>query len=349
MQLTCDRIMGRQRAQGHEFVEAEICVIGVGTAGNAAVRSAIKEPITGVRYVLCYSDLRYVDCPAKGPKWTKISAQGYHDDERSRNIVDPQRLWQKSETQRLPGSPDLVLIATDMGDDVVADTMPVVCRHAKETGAEVVVFAAIPHASDATERWEAAIAGLGRLRTLADNVVIIEKECLLQHRRGAREPVPFSSHFTLSTDEVLKQGIQSMRETVFVLGEVNVALAVVKKVMSLPGLTVMAIGQGTGNHPAIEAAEEALANPSAPVMMGEARGVLVNFCGGPDLTLGDVSEAAELIAAASHPGCVFAFGVSSIRERLRGRAQVTVIAAGIGSNQSPPQQADETFSQLRGR
>jgi cell division protein FtsZ len=293
--------------------------------------------------VLCYSDLRCVDCPAKGPKWTKISAQGYHDDERSRNIVDPQRLRQKSETQRLPGSPDLVLIATDMGDDVVADTMPVVCHHAKETGAEVVVFAAIPHASDATERWEAAMTGLGRLRTLADNVVIIEKECLLQHRRGAREPVPFSSHFTLSTDEVLRQGIQSLCETIFLLGEVNVAVAVVKKVMSLPGMAVMAMGEGAGSLPALEAAHEALANPSAQVCMEDARGVLVNFRGGTDLTLWDVQEAAELIVAGSHPGCIFAFGVSAILERLYGGAEATVIATGIDSNLPlPPQPRERT-------
>jgi cell division GTPase FtsZ len=92
--------MGRQRAQGHEFVEAEICVIGVGTAGNAAVRSAIKEPITGVR---------------------------------------------------LPSNPDLVLIAADMGKGVVTDARPEVAPLSKETGAQVVAFAAFPHRSEGRE------------------------------------------------------------------------------------------------------------------------------------------------------------------------------------------------------
>lgn len=40
--------MGRQRGQEHEYVYAEICVVGVGTAGNVAVRLAIEEPIAGV-------------------------------------------------------------------------------------------------------------------------------------------------------------------------------------------------------------------------------------------------------------------------------------------------------------
>jgi cell division protein FtsZ len=157
--------------------------------------------------------------------------------------------------------------------------------------------------------------------------------------------MPALSEITSLTNEVLKQGIQSMCETVFVLGEVNVALAVVKKVMSLPGLAVMATGEGAGSYPAMEAAERALANPLAHVTMGEARGVVVNFCVGPDLTLGEVQEAAALIAAGSHPGCIFAFGVSSIREELLGRAKVTLIAAGMGSSQPPSEQRHGQLSQ----
>ena len=344
-----DRGIGRQRAQGYEVVEAEICVIGVGTAGSAAVRSAMKEPVTGVRYVLLDADLSHVESSPKSPLWIKIGGQCYHDNGSHGDTVEVQRLLQQSPLKRLPGSPDMVLIAADLGDGVLTDAIAVVSHLSRDIGAQVVAFAALPHASEGRGRTEAAMASIDHLRSVADNVITICKECLVQCRSCECDCMPTVSEIASLTDEMLRQGIQSMCETVFVLGEVNVALAVVKKVMSLPGLAVMAMGEGAGNHPPVEAAQEALANPSAPVMMGEARGVLVNFCGGPDLTLSDVSEAATLIAAASHPGCVFAFGVSSIRERLRGRAQVTVIAAGIGSSQPPPPQADETFSQLRGR
>jgi cell division GTPase FtsZ len=59
--------------------------------------------------------------------------------------------------------------------------------------------------------------------------------------------------------------------------------------------------------------------------------VLVNFVGGPDTTIAEINEAAELIGKRCASDCLFLFGYGQ-REELEGLIQVTVIATGFGAS-----------------
>ncbi|MCX5998211.1 MAG: cell division protein FtsZ, partial [Chloroflexi bacterium] len=65
-------------------------------------------------------------------------------------------------------------------------------------------------------------------------------------------------------------------------------------------------------------------------------GLLLSFAGGPDLTLGEVNEAATIIARQADPNAMFKFGLATLSDDLVGKAKVTVIATGIKASASSP-------------
>ena len=66
-----------------------------------------------------------------------------------------------------------------------------------------------------------------------------------------------------------------------------------------------------------------------------AKGVLLNISGGPDLTLAEVTEAAETIQAAVDPDANIFFG-AVIHPRIQDEVRVTVIATGLSDAAAGP-------------
>jgi len=73
----------------------------------------------------------------------------------------------------------------------------------------------------------------------------------------------------------------------------------------------------------------AISNPLLESSIQGARGVLLNITGGPDLSLVEINEAANMVreAASSHDDNLI-FG-TVIDDRLQGEVKVTVIATGF--------------------
>ena len=90
----------------------------------------------------------------------------------------------------------------------------------------------------------------------------------------------------------------------------------------------MGIGFGTGDNRAITAVEAAIRSPLLEMSIDGAKGVLLNFTGGPNTTLFEVNEAADIIAKAADPEATIIFG-STIDERFDDQVRVTVIATGF--------------------
>ena len=96
----------------------------------------------------------------------------------------------------------------------------------------------------------------------------------------------------------------------------------------------MAIGHGQGSEAAAQAARSALANPLFDAPLEGASGVLLNVTGGPDLTLGQVHEVADIVHEAADSGANVIFGV--VQERgMKGRVSVTLVGTGIEGREEP--------------
>src|SRR5206468_10841970 len=102
----------------------------------------------------------------------------------------------------------------------------------------------------------------------------------------------------------------------------------VKAVMHNAGTALMAVGEGRGEGRAVAAARAAISSPLLDVSIEGARGVLLNVSGGPDMTLAEVTEAAETIQTAVDPDANIFFG-AVIHPRGQDEVRVTVIATGL--------------------
>src|SRR5262249_2822489 len=117
-------------------------------------------------------------------------------------------------------------------------------------------------------------------------------------------------------------------DLITVPGLINLDFADVKTIMSAAGSALMAIGEAAGDTRAIEAAQIAIASPLLDIDISGARGVLFNITGGTDMTLFEVSEAADIISRAAHPEANIIFGAVQ-DQSYDGRVKITVIATGF--------------------
>ena len=129
-------------------------------------------------------------------------------------------------------------------------------------------------------------------------------------------------------DDVLRDGVQGISDLVTMTGLINLDFADVKAVMQNAGTALMAVGEGHGDGRAVAAARAAITSPLLDVSIEGAKGVLINVSGGPDLTLAEVTEAAETIQASVDPDANIFFG-AVIHPRVQDDVRVTVIATGL--------------------
>ncbi|OVE80346.1 cell division protein FtsZ, partial [bacterium J17] len=117
-------------------------------------------------------------------------------------------------------------------------------------------------------------------------------------------------------------------------GLVNVDFADVKAVMSEMGMAMMGSGEGQGENRAMEAAEKAISSPLLEdVSIHGARGILINVTAGPDVTLQEINEAAELIHSEAHDDANIIWGMV-IDPEMGENVRVTVIATGFGEGET---------------
>jgi cell division protein FtsZ len=111
-------------------------------------------------------------------------------------------------------------------------------------------------------------------------------------------------------------------------GLINLDFADVRAIMKDAGSALMGIGRASGENRAVEAARQAIASPLLEVDIAGAQGILFNVSGGSNLSLFEVTEAAEEIRSAADPEANIIFG-TSFNERMGEEVSITVIATGF--------------------
>jgi cell division protein FtsZ len=305
---------------------AQIKVIGCGGGGSNAVNRMIEAGVRGVDFIAINTDAQALllsEAPTKiriGDKLTKGLGVGGNPtlgakaaEESSDEIYDA-----------LKGA-DMIFITAGMGGGTGTGAAPIVAQLAREVGALTVGVITKPFTFEGARRRENAEKGVDELKERVDTLITIPNDRLLQ---VTDKKTPVSEAFRIA-DDVLRQGIQGISDLILVPGLVNLDFADVKAIMANAGSALMAIGRGSGENRAAEAAQAAIASPLLDIDMTGARGVLFNLTGGTDLALWEVNEAAEIINKAADPDANIIFG-AVIDPRLEGEILITLIAAGFG-------------------
>jgi cell division protein FtsZ len=211
-----------------------------------------------------------------------------------------------------------------MGGGTGTGAAPVVAQVAKESGALTIGVVTRPFTFEGGRRMTAAEAGIAKMREHAHTLISIPNDRLLQI---ADKKSSLQNAFRLA-DDVLHQGIAGISELITTPGLINLDFADVRAIMSEGGAALMAVGRGTGDERAKNAAEQAISSQLLDITIDGARGVLFNVTGGPDLTLFEVNQAAAIIRETAHPDVNMIFG-AVIDPEMGDEIRVTVIATGF--------------------
>src|SRR3954453_14063190 len=128
-------------------------------------------------------------------------------------------------------------------------------------------------------------------------------------------------------DDVLRQGVQGIRDLITLPGLINLDFADARTIMANAGNALLGIGMGHGEKRALDAAAQATSSPLLETTLEGARSILLSITGGRDLSLWEVNEAARAVQETAHPEANIIFG-AMVDENLEDEVWVTVVATG---------------------
>jgi len=311
---------------------ATIKVIGVGGGGMNAVNRMIDAGLTGVDFVAMNTDTQVLEMSNArsmlqlGANLTRGLGAGGNP-EVGANAAEESR----PEIRRLLEGADMVFIAAGMGGGTGTGAAPVIAEMSREIGALTVAVVTRPFRFEGPRRARVADEGISSLRERVDTLITIPNDRLLD---VVDKKATLVESFRVA-DDVIRQGVQGISDIITIPGMINVDFADVKTIMQNQGTALMGIGSATGEQKATHAAEIACASPLLEATIDGARGVLMNITGGPDLTLSEVYDAAEIVYKASDAESVNVIFGAVIDPDMSSEVRITVLATGFDSAERP--------------
>ncbi len=320
-------------------IKANIKVFGVGGAGSNAVNRMIAAGLNGVEFWSCNTDAQALDLSAAknrlqiGSRLTRGLGAGGNP-----TVGEKAAEESREEIAAAVQGADMVFIAAGMGGGTGTGAAPIVAEIARDAGALTVGVVSRPFMFEGKRRSNQADAGIQEVKGRVDTLIVIPNQRLLEvvdHRASMQEAF-------VEADKILMQGVQGISDIITVPGLINVDFADVKAIMQTAGSALMGVGRATGEGRAIEAARNAINSPLLETTIDGASGVIFSVTGGPDLTLHEVQEAANVIYSAVSDEANIIFG-AVLDDRLHGEVLITVIATGfdmvVQEQQKPARQA----------
>ncbi|MCC6728931.1 MAG: cell division protein FtsZ [Chthonomonadales bacterium] len=315
---------------------ANIKVIGVGGGGTNAVNRMIESGLNGVEFIAMNTDRQVLNISLAsvkmqlGENLTRGLGAGGNP-EIGRSAAEES----KSEIKKAMEGADMVFITAGMGGGTGTGAAPVIAEIARDIGALTVAVVTKPFNFEGPRRMRTAEEGVDNLKAKVDTVIIVPNDKLLS---VGDKRMTLVEAFKVA-DDVLRQGVQGISDIITIPGLINVDFADVKATMENAGTALMGIGTASGESRAIEAAQAAISSPLLETSVEGALRVLINLTSGPDLTLAEANEAAQLISS-----------MCDLKEAniivgwvpdpaLEGQVRITVLATGFANRPASPTQA----------
>jgi len=309
---------------------AVIKVVGIGGGGVNAVNRMIEEGLKGVEFIAINTDAQALlmsDADVKldvGRELTRGLGAGANPDVGAKAAED-----HREEIEEVLKGADMVFVTAGEGGGTGTGGAPVVANVARSLGALTIGVVTRPFGFEGKRRAVQAEAGIERLRSEVDTLIVIPNDRLLSI---SDRHVSVLDAFK-AADQVLLSGVQGITDLITTPGLINLDFADVKSVMSGAGSALMGIGSSRGDDRAVAAAEMAISSPLLEASIDGAHGVLLSIQGGSDLGLFEINEAAQLVSNSAAVDANIIFG-AVIDDALGDEVRVTVIAAGFDEARS---------------
>ena len=283
-----------------------IKVVGIGQGGVNAINRMIEDGIKGVEFIAMNTDaqsLMVSDADVKldiGRNLTEGLGTG-GDPELGRQTAEEHA----DEIKDVLDGANMVFVTTGEGGGTGTGGAPVVARIAKEIGALTVGVVTRPFEFEGRRKKEIANNGIEQLIPDADTTIVIPNERLLEIDDGISLMDAFKK-----ADEILTSGVQGVTEILINPGLLQIDFNDVKTVFKNAGTALMGIGSARGDGRTVAAVEEAISSSLLEQPIDGAKGAIVNFQAGSDLSLKEFHDAALLIKNKLHPEAQLKYGVA---------------------------------------
>ncbi len=305
----------------------KIKVVGVGGGGNNAVGQMIKSSVNGVEYILVNTEKGILDrantkeCKVLqiGKELTKGLGAGANPD-----IGEKAAKESIEEIDKMLVDTDLLFLTAGMGGGTGTGAIPIIAQEAKNKGITTIAIVTKPFLFEGKLRAVRAQMGLEKLKPYVNALIVISNDKLL---KNTTSNLSILNAFKM-TDDVLRQGIESVTDLINSVGTINIDFADIQTILSYEGFAYMGIGESEGENKIAEATKNALSNPLTESVIDNAKGVIFNIKGSEDIGLDDINRSAELISEKINPDANVIFG-TVIDENLGNKVVVTVVATGV--------------------
>ncbi len=326
--------------------EIRIVIVGVGGSGNNTITRLYDLGVQGAELIAMNTDAQAL----KHTKAHKRLLLGKDLTQGKGSGGDPKIGYQAAEASaheiaETIGDADLVFITAGMGNGTGTGAAPVVARVVKERARHngrfreplVISVVTFPFKNEGKLRIEKAKAGIKALLYYSDTVIIIENDKLLK----LVPKLPINAAFRFA-DEIIARMVKGITETIKLPSMVNIDFADVYSVMHNGGAALIGIGESDSSNRAVDAVKNALQNKLLDVEYGSGEKALVHFTVGPDVSLGEINEAMNIVYEKLGEKSEIKWG-ARIEEDMGKTARAMVIMTGV---KSPHILGGETALQL---
>lgn len=330
-----DNDISKEYSQNNEDLEevlrelkTEIAVIGCGGGGSNTISRMMEEGIHGARLIAVNTDAQHL---------SRIQAD-------SRILIGRQRtrglgagslpqigeeaaLETEEDLRRAVVGCDMVFITAGLGGGTGTGSAPVVAKAAHEEGALTIAVVTLPFVAEGAIRMENAEAGLERLRDVADTVIVVPNDRLLE----VVPRLPLYAAFKVA-DEVLMRAVKGITELITMPGLVNLDFADVRTVMERGGVAMIGMGESDSEDKAIDSVKKALRSPLLDVEISGATAALVNVVGGPDMTMEEAEGVVQEVYNRIDPSARIIWG-AQVDPDMEHKMRTMLVVTGVQSAQ----------------
>ncbi|MFC6836410.1 cell division protein FtsZ [Halomarina ordinaria] len=310
-------------------LETKITVFGCGGGGGNTVTRMAQEGIHGARLVAANTDAQHLAQQVEAD--TKILIGRTRTGGRGAGSVPQigEEAAQENidDIQAAIGDSDMVFITAGLGGGTGTGSAPVVAQAAQEAGALTIAVVTIPFTAEGERRRANADAGLERLRSVADTVIVIPNDRLLDYAPN----LPLQDAFKIC-DRVLMRSVKGMTELITKPGLVNVDFADVKTIMENGGVAMIGLGESDSENKARDSIRSALRSPLLDVNFKNANSALINVVGGPDMSIEEAEGVVEEIYERVDTDARIIWG-ASVDQDFESKMETMVVVTGVESPQ----------------
>ena len=312
-----------------EDLETKITIVGCGGAGGNTVTRMAETGIHGAKLVAANTDAQHLDEEVEADEKILIGRQRTG----GRGAGSVPKIGEEAAQENLEAintsidGSDMVFITAGLGGGTGTGSAPVVAQAAQDQGALTIAIVTIPFTSEGERRRANADAGLERLRAVADTVIVIPNDRLLDYAPN----MPMQDAFKIC-DRILMRSVKGMTELITKPGLVNVDFADVKTIMENGGVAMIGLGESDSENKAQDSIRSALRSPLLDVEFDGAQSALVNVVGGPDMSIEEAEGVVEEIYDRIDPDARIIWG-ASVNDEFDGKMETMIVVTGVESPQ----------------